>query len=159
MTGALGADPSLAEAKTWLMEQLQYGAPCPCCSQYAREYTRKLNAGMARSLVRMYRAGGARDYVNVNDVCLGGSREEGKLRFWGLVVEATERREDGGRAGWWRVTGLGEMFVLGRVTVASHVRLYNNRFLGFQGHQVRIEQCLARDFDLVELMAMRRNAA
>jgi hypothetical protein len=145
----------LGQARIWLMERLSTGTRCPCCTQYAKEYIRKLNSGMARSLVQMYRAGGARDWVDVTEVCIGGSREEGKLRFWGLVQEAGVRREDSGHAGWWRVTALGEQFVLGRVTVASHVRLFNNTFFGFDGNQVRIDDCLGRQFDLSELMALR----
>lgn len=145
---------TLGEARNYLLARLEAGVKCPCCTQMAKEYRRPLNAGMALSLLRMYQAGKT-DYVNVTTVCIGGSREEGKLRFWDLVQESDEVRPDGGKAGWWRVTAKGEAFVMGDIRVRSHARVFDNTFLGFEGSMVTIDDCLGRKFDLGELMALR----
>ena len=147
---------TLGEARRWLASKLGNGIACPCCGQFAKVYRRRLNAGMALSLVQMYRSGGT-DYVDVTRVCNRRGREEGKLRFWGLIEEATERREDGGRAGWWRVTPKGVQFAHGRLPVNSYARVYNNHLLGFDGNLVTIAECLGRPFNLDELMEDWRN--
>jgi hypothetical protein len=159
----LPPDPTtpLAEAKVWLLERLAEGVRCPCCTQYAKEYVRRLNAGMAEALVRMYRTHGT-DWQDKTETLRGvgpAARDESLLRHWGLLQEYGERREDGGHAWWWRVTALGEQFVLGRVTVPSHVRLYDNHYMGTQGGQVQIVDCLGQRFDFAELMAMQRAAS
>jgi hypothetical protein len=144
---------NLAEARLWMLGQASDGAKCPCCGRTAKIYRRHLNKGMAISLVRMFKAAPIGEYVHVPTVCSGGTREEAKLRFWGLAEEATELRDDGGRAGWWKVTQDGARFVRLRLTVPSHVLLYRNRFRGFDGPQVDIQDCLGKSFDLAELMA------
>lgn len=150
-----GNDTStLREAKVWLRGELDGGAKCPCCTQLAKVYRRKLNAGMARSLLRMYNAGGI-EWVDVPTVCVGSSREEGKLRYWGLVEEDDTPREDGGHAGQWRVTPAGRAFILGDLTVQSHAKVYDSRCLGLEGPQVTIIDCLGKRFNLAELMATR----
>jgi hypothetical protein len=149
-----GMNATLGEARSWIRDQVinAQGAKCPCCTQLAKQYRRKLNSGMARSLIQMYKAGGTTWFVDVTKVCLGGTREEGKLRYWGLVEEAEEKREDGGRAGWWRVTKEGEMFIRQQVTMPSHCLLYDNHFRGFSGAHVTIQDCLGKKFNLRELL-------
>lgn len=148
-------ETTLQQARSWIRDQVinGSGAKCPCCTQLAKQYRRKLNSGMCRSLISMYKAGGITEYVDVTLVCLGGTREEGKLRYWGLVEELETLREDGGRAGWWKVTPLGEKFIRSEVAMFSHCLLYDNHFRGFSGTQVSIQDCLGEKFSLAELMA------
>lgn len=148
----INEDMSLREAKDWLRERaLAEGARCPCCEQMAKVYRRTINAGMARSLAKMYRHAKT-DWVHVPTVVGSRSREEGKLAYWGLVEEEVERRPDGGRAGWWRVTSKGEAFLLGQLTVPKYAHVYNGRCLGFTGSPVSIEFVTAQNFDLREVM-------
>jgi hypothetical protein len=109
---------------------------------------------MAMSLIRMYRAAGT-DWQHVPTTTAGGSREEGKLRYWGLVEEDLMVRDDGGRAGWWRVTDAGRLFVLGRSKVPKHAVIFDARCLRLEDDdgQITIQQALGRKFDYAELMA------
>jgi len=81
------------------------------------------------------------------------SREEGKLAYWGLVEESLTPRDDGGRAGWWRVTTKGQLFVSGQITVPSHARVYNGNALNLIGTAVSIKDALGSKFNYNELMA------
>lgn len=138
-------DTTLDEAKAWLRDRVDDGAECPCCTQFAKVYRRKLNAGMAKSLIRMYQAAGT-DWQNITETIPARSREEGKLRYWGLVEPGTER-------GIWRVTPKGELFVKNRIKVPRHVRIYDDRMLGFDGpEETDIVGALRSPFDYDELM-------
>jgi len=142
---------TLAEARAWLREVVHEGAICPCCTQLAKVYRRKLNAGMAVSLIRMWRAAGY-GWLHIPTSIPARSREEGKLRYWGLAEEAGEKREDGGRAGWWRVTEEGAIFVNGESRVPKYALVYDDRCLGLRGDPVSIVECLGSKFDYHELM-------
>lgn len=144
---------TLLEARTWLQEEAANGgAACPCCGQRAQQYRRSLNSGMARSLVVMYvRAGG--QWINVPTEVGARSREEGKLRYWGLVTEHNAPREDGGHAGWWRVTERGAAFVRKELLVPKYAVVYDGTLIRLEGEKVDIEQCLRNRFNLAELLA------
>lgn len=146
------SNTTLIQLKVWLRKKAEDGARCPVCDQNVKIYRRKLNSGMARSLIRMYRAGGL-DFIHLPTTVGSRSREEGKLRYWGLVEEEQVLRPDGGRAGYWRVTPMGELFVLGKITVWSHARVYNGKCLGLNGNQITIKDALGSQFDYAELMA------
>lgn len=148
------SEETLAEAKRRLHEQLDEGMRCPCCGQFAKKYKRKLNSGMARALITIYKRGGraSRDWVYIPSLP-AKSREEGKIAYWGLLQEAIEQREDGGRAGWWRVTRLGELFIISGVHIPKKAFVYNAVCLGFdRTEMVSIKDCLGDKFDLSELM-------
>ncbi len=127
------------------------GVVCPACGQFAKVYKRKINSGMARSLIAMYRAGGT-TWVDVTEVTDRRSREEGKLAYWGLVEEFPDGRDDGGRPGMWRVTNLGQSFVLGHCTVPQTAEVYNGRCLRTYGPDTSIVTALGDKFDYRELM-------
>lgn len=141
----------LGDAREWLRNKLDKGAPCPCCGQRAQQYRRKLNSGMARSLIAMY-AIDAHGWIHVPTQIGARSREEGKLAYWGLVEESAAPRDDGGRAGWWRLTDRGRRFVLKQLTVPSYALVYNNKVRGFDGPFVDISQTLGAKFSYDELM-------
>lgn len=142
---------TLGEARAELRQLVRDGERCPCCDQFAKVYRRKLNSGMARSLIAMWRTAGT-SWVHVPTALDARSREEGKLRYWGLVVESDEERDDGGRAGWWQVTDLGAQFVLGQLRVPQYAHVYDGRCLGLHGDPVMIRDCLTDRFSYEELM-------
>jgi len=125
---------------------------CPCCKQMAKVYRRKVNSGMAFSLLSMYRLAGT-SYLHLPTRLNARSREEGKLRYWGLVEEELEKRPDGGRAGYWRVTEKGRHFIFGSIGVPKYARIYDSRLLGFDGPEVLFRDCLGSKFNYDELMA------
>lgn len=145
---------TLAEAKQRLRDHLEEGMRCPCCGQFAKRYRRKFNSGMARSLINIYKRGGrdSLDWVYIPNLS-AKSREEGKIAYWGLLEEAQEAREDGGRAGWWHVTRLGEEFITNGTRIPKKAIVYDAVCLGFdKTEMVSIQDCLGDKFDLSELM-------
>ncbi len=142
---------TLDAAKEQFDELVFGGTVCPCCDRFAKVYRRKLNAGMARSMISMYRLrrGG---WIHLPTEMSARSREEGKLAWWGLAEEQDTKRDDGGRAGYWRLTRLGINFVLKRAQVPSHILLYDNRLIGHDGHEITIEDALGAHFNYQELM-------
>lgn len=142
----------LSDVRDWTRTHAENGVDCPVCTQRVQVYKRKLNSGMARSLIQMYKVAGT-DWVHVPTQIGARSREEGKLAYWGLVEESLMPRDDGGRAGWWRVTSKGELFVLKRLRVPSHARVYNGRALGLMGNPTSITDALGAKFNYSDLMA------
>lgn len=146
---------SLDDARRWLRQRLDAGVECPCCGQFAKRYRRQLNSGMALALVVFYRECGTQ-WGYKPDVLRGlgaAARDESLLRHWGLLEEATEDREDGGRAGWWRVTPKGKAFVQGELSVRKKLVIYNNFPEGFEGRMTTVQQALGYRFRLDDLMS------
>jgi len=148
-----GDDPPLSVLRAQLLEERDRpgGTQCPTCTRHVQLYRRKLNSGMARSLIDMWRVG-RRRWIHLPTEIGARSREEGKLRWWDLVEEADEERDDGGRAGWWRITAAGEAFVLRQLRVPSHAVVYLNTVERLEGDPVSITEALGRRFDYRELM-------
>jgi len=160
MADKFTADPkgvTLEDAKKWLRGKVRKGAECPCCTQFAKVYKRKLNASMAVGMIKFYKhTGGAQEWVHIpthTDLSrLGG--DWAKLAKWGLVEERESDRPDGGKhAGWWRITDLGAHFVLGRTRVPQYVFIYNQRLMkGDDDSTVSIHEALGSEFNYNELM-------
>src|SRR4029079_5660296 len=92
-------DMTLAEARDLLGTMVAEGVTCPCCSQYAKVYKRKLNRTMVRALAEIARAPRTENFVHGPTV-LGGKEggtagELGKLAYFELVEEMNAQREDG----------------------------------------------------------------
>lgn len=151
MPGPSSATP-LAQVRAWLRLKLDDGTSCPACGQYCKVYQRKLNSGMARSLIAMYQIDPT-GYIHVPTALSARSREEGKLAYWRLVEEQNANRPDGGRAGYWRITELGTQFVLGQLRVPRYARVYDGKVLELTGDPISIQDALGDKFDYAELMA------
>lgn len=145
---------TLGEARDWLRDRVEQGEHCPCCTQFAKVYKRPLNSGMARSLIKMYQVGGL-NFIRIPTSIPARSREEGKLRYWGLVLEELTERPDGGRAGWWRVTPDGERFIYQTLTVQKYAHIYDGRLMKLSGPRITIQDALGTKFDLRELMGWK----
>jgi len=148
---------TLAEARTRLEDDQEKGAICPCCGQFSKIYTRKLNSGMAYSLLRIARAFPNGEWVHVERFSKSDTRaaEFSKLRFWGLVEPKGERKEDGNSAGYWRVTQKGYAFVGLKTLIPAKAQIYNNGCRGFSDQQINIIQALGKRFNYYELMGDR----
>jgi hypothetical protein len=145
---------TLKEAREALIAQLYEGAICPCCEQFAKVYKRKLNSGIARALIVMYRAAGT-TWLHKPTVLAGlgaAARDESIARYWDLIEEDSERRSDGGRAGWWRVTKKGADFVQDEIRVPKYALLYNNQLIALEGPEIGIQDALGDRFNYDELM-------
>lgn len=145
---------TIQAGKDWLLARVRKpgGATCPLCDQHAQMYRRKINAGMAHSLIRMYRINGT-DWVHVPTSIGARSREEGKLAYWRLVEEQVGKGLHGGRAGYWRVTAFGEKFLRAQEKVPTYALVYNGRVMGYEGAMISIKDALGTKFNYNDLMA------
>lgn len=153
-------DTPVAQARVWLVSRLwdpeadrpTRGTTCPVCVRHAQVYRRALNSGMARSLIAMYRHGG-KEFIHIPTAVPQRSREDAKMRYWGLVEEERVLRPDGGRAGYWRVTDQGERFVLEGLLVPKWAIEYDSDLMGMDSSELTdINAALGDRFRLDELM-------
>lgn len=142
----------LYEARRTLMSKVRLGlAPrCPLCHRLVKVYKRPINAGMCHSLISMYRQAGTA-WIHIPSMVGSRSREEGKLQHWGLIEQSLEKRDDGGAAGYWRVTRRGEQFLRGELSVQRRAHILLNELQGFSGPMVNISQALGYKFDLMDI--------
>lgn len=150
---------TLAEARAELRELVDDGARCPCCTQFAKVYRRKITSTMARLLIRLWIEAG-REWAHMPTVTSrastsASSGDPAKLRYWGLLEEADVERDDGGRAGWWRITDDGEAYVRAALRVRKYARVYDGRCLGHDGDLVDIVDALGDRFNYRDLMEGR----
>lgn len=158
---------TLEEAKQWLRDRLEDGAKCPCCTQYAKTYTRQLNSGMAASLLAIYQRTKQlapkdgwlhipKDFVGADKklATVLGNREYARLRYWGLLEhnDGPNADSDTKGSGVWRLTKLGEDFVLGEVEVPKWIALYDNRVMKRASEKTDIRHALGTRFSYDELM-------
>lgn len=145
-------DGTLREARDWLRERVDDGATCPCCTQLAKVYRRRIHATLARAIITLYRHGGLGQFVHAPSLP-GDTHEISQAVWWGLIEEDEAVREDRGRAGWWRVTPLGAAFILQEQQVPKYARVYDGRCLGLVGEPVWISDALGAKFSYADLMA------
>jgi hypothetical protein len=160
---------SLEDAKKWLRTNFTKGATCPCCHQFVKLYRRAFSKSMAYVLllIACYFCG---DHVEewlhvpsyiaemVADHPRRAAAVRGdwaKLKFWGLIEEKPETRDDGSpRVGYWRLTSLGRQFVKRQVKVPSHVYIYNGAPLPKRTADalITIDDALGTKFSYAEIM-------
>lgn len=129
---------------------------CPTCGQTVCVRRRPLNAGQARSMIKLYRLDpdGTGKFFHLPTHVGSKDREEGKLTAWGLIEEEGIARADGGRAGYWRLTTKGRRFVRGEIRLPRHALFYNRKCLGLDNAEtVDIHDVLGYPFDLRDLKA------
>ena len=143
---------TIGDSRQWLEENRDEGVSCPSCDQFVKVYRRRINAGMAQAIITMYGKAGTEDFVHTPS--LVRSHEVGQLAWWGFIEEEKVLREDGGRAGFWRVTPAGEQWLLGRTKAAKYALVYNGRLLALDDEeQIVIADALGKKFNYNELMA------
>lgn len=156
---------TLEDAQDWLRSRLETGAACPCCKQHAKIYKRKLNSGMAASLVAFARVtlqmsppeGWLKvpdDFVNTSTVLkVLKNREYNKLRYWSLLEpHAPDQFGDTPYTGKWRITEMGLQFARGEIEIPESVFIYDNRRLRVSEERTTIQQALGTKFNYAELM-------
>lgn len=148
----------LSEVRAKLYEDMEKGTSCPCCGQFVKLYKRPLTSSMAYGLILMYKL--KLEWIHIEDYFKSLPHlpssirgDVAKLKYWGLLEARMGLRPDGSkRNGYYRVTPKGKEFVEGKTVVPSHVKLYNNKFLGFDNDYVSIKQSLGKKFNYGELM-------
>jgi len=147
---------TLRHARQQVLANLETGIECPCCGQMAREYKRKLNSAMARSLIWLVRTSGRDlEWVDVAGEApkwLHRSRELPKLVHWGFIEQMENTDPSKKNSGVWRPTRDGRQFALNRSRISRYVYLYNNKIRGFSGEMTDIVDSLGDKFNYSELM-------
>lgn len=144
---------TLKEAKDYLNKNYKKGCKCPACDQVVKLYKRKLNSGMARTLIEMYRHSDRFVHVknHLREEKLPNTHDFTLLRHWGLI-EAPAEESDGQASGLWKITEKGQKFCKGEVVVNKHVLIVVNRLLGFSEEKTTIQDSLGSKFNYEELM-------
>lgn len=159
---------SLEDAKRWLRARFKKGAECPCCHQFVKLYKRPFNKSMAYVLLLIacyYRGDAVDEWLHVPSYIAEMVADKprraaavrgdwAKLKFWGLIEEKPEVRDDGSpRVGYWKLTQLGRQFVAREVKVPSHVFIYNGTPLRrIVDEMITIDEALGKEFNYDEIM-------
>jgi hypothetical protein len=153
MTEPLSDDVTLGEVREYVLSHADEGVECPACTQFVKIYRWSPYGSAVVQLIRLYQAGGTTEFVESKTVKRPGEGGEAtRLRHWGLVERDDAVREDGGKSGFWRVTPLGEQFILRQATIPKYVYTFNNQVLERGGPEVDIVECLGKKFDYNEMM-------
>ena len=153
MTAIPDGDWTLRDAQDWLRERVDDGASCPCCTQFAKVYRRKISYRMVRALVGLYLVRNTEDGYGFLPAIDPKTGDAAKMVYWKLIEEKPTRREDGGPVGWWRITQLGIDWLHSRVAIPTYARVYDGRCLGLTGNPCTVADAVKEKFDLRELMA------
>lgn len=160
---------TIEEGKKYLRENwdASKGVDCPCCGQLVKLYNRKLHSVMAACLVRMYRLDRQKpnEYFYAGEIINGiiktGTGDLSKLRYWGLIAEQPKDDSDESRrtSGFWAITEKGRRFVETKITVPSHLKMFDGKFFGFSEDHITIHHALGDKFNYMELIgdAINRN--
>ena len=146
---------TIEDGKAWLRARLIKGDTCPLCHQHAQMYRWSLYSTAAQALILFYRLGGTTDFVHSRDLKDHGHRGHGdasRLLHWGLVEEEKTITGPGARSGYWRVTSLGEQFVLGHVNIPKYAWVYNSGVYKLEGDLISIHDALGTKFSYSALM-------
>lgn len=144
---------TLDDARAWLFGRADEGVHCPCCTQFAKVYRRKLTGSIARVLIAMWREAG-RDWVYLPDIRSAG-QDEAIARYWGLIEPYPDaRRYDGSsRVGWWRLTPLGVQFVQNDALIPKYASIYNGNLVSLDAREhISIIDALGTKFNYSDLM-------
>lgn len=148
---------TLAEERDRLFQKRKEpgGTRCHACNQHAQEYRIKLNAGMARFLVELYKRGCQYlcepvRYEEIIHAVGTASLDYARIKYWLLIEPVGEIPDRKKASGEWRMTRLGCRFVTGKVKVASHVRVYNSAWIDSVEPAVGIRDVLPKEFDYQE---------
>ncbi len=162
---------ALWEARDRLQAQLDEGARCPCCEQYARRYRRKVNSAMARWLIALARIHeeSEQSWVHVAAIAAVvagrsvrralelragpiGTGDYAKTRHWGLAISQPNEDPAKRDSGFWQLTARGSAFVGDRIEVPCYAVIYDNELQRLEGGSVSIRDALGRRFNYQELM-------
>lgn len=120
-------------------------------------YMYKLGVVHARCAIGLWRHGNGseRKWVHVGERLNFRGGNYAKARYWGLIEQSSEVAEDGNNSGDWRLTPLGQQWVLEEITLPQRVQLGAKGTLLTEpfGAPVDIRGALGTKFDYRELMA------
>lgn len=151
---------TIQDGKKYLRENwdASNGVDCPCCGQLVKLYSRKLYSQMAKGLIGLYRLDRKKPnrYFHITEIqgVVVGGGDFAKLAYWGLIVEQAKDESDDTKrtSGFWAITQKGRDFVNVKITVPSHVKVFDGRTFGFGEKHITIQHALGKKFNYAELM-------
>jgi hypothetical protein len=141
---------TLAQAKDYLRKNFQSGTKCPCCGKYVKAYKRKLNAGMARALIIIYKL-----TINGNSIHVQSKFTELGLRATTMdyaYLEKWSLIEQKGDNGYWKITQRGKEFVEDDIDLPEYCLVYNGEPYKWSADLINIDTALTDEFDIDEIM-------
>lgn len=152
---------TLAEARKGVAEHLEVSRQldgrvkpidCPCCGQVVKLYPRRLY-GKQVAWLCMLVARWEQDprWYSVREIKAPGG-DYAKLRYFELIVRATNDDPDKGSSGMWKPTPFGVDFARGRATCLDCALVFDNTCYKLTGKHVTIHEALGRNFSYMELM-------
>jgi hypothetical protein len=147
----------LNESIDWVKENKTDGCICPCCTQIAKVYKRKLNSGMAYELIQLYRISKIRnvEYLHHTQFARVTGGEISKLLYWGLVEEMTkptDEKKKSKTSGYWKITPKGVEFVTFCISIPKHIFIFDAKLLAFSDETTTIVDALGSNFNYQELI-------
>ena len=158
VTKPYASDMTVIEARTMhqKLRKQQDGTCCPVCDKFGKEYKRKLNRTMARSLiwlVKEYERTGA--WVKIAKTApkfVLASNQIVTLRAWDLIIVKDNDDPTKSSSNLLKPTEDGIDFVYGRVEVPSHHFEYRGEVLGHTEEYITIYEAIG-DFNYAALMS------
>ena len=123
---------------------------CPVCLNKFAIYGRPIGKGQIQSMAKMKELGASNRPVTIREIGANGG-DHAKLRFWGLVFQQHDR--DTGKSLGWRLTGNGERFLRGELSIPKKIYLVQNELLGFSVEEVGIRY--SAEFTLQSIRATK----
>jgi len=143
---------TIKEAKQYLDDNHDKGIGCPCCNQFVKMYKRKLGSAQSRALIIVYN--NPSEWMHVSDINkqINIAGDFAKLQHWGLIVQKPNKNIMKKSSGLWKLTKKGNDFIVGGITIPSHIHILNNEVMGFSDTHTSIIESLGKHFDYKELM-------
>tara|TARA_R110000787_G_scaffold153516_3_gene267413 strand:- start:7517 stop:7972 length:456 start_codon:yes stop_codon:yes gene_type:complete len=142
---------SIAEGKQYLRDNFKTGAVCPCCDKYVKAYKRKLNSGIARSLIIMHKLGAVNGkYIHVQN-------EFAKLKLRATTMDYAYAEKwslikDGDDIGTWTLTTKGASFVSNQSLLPDYCLVYNGNVYSWSDNFINIDTALSTKYDYDDMM-------
>lgn len=149
---------SIESTKEAFWDRLRAGGEedCPCCGRFSKMYRRRFNSGTAAQLIKLYRLGGAHDYIHASDLILRGVTGTGdltKAKYWGLIIPMPSSTPDKKASGCWKLTEKGIGFVRGFIQISESVLIFDDRIYGSSDKTINIQEALKTKFSYAKLMS------
>lgn len=134
---------------------------CPVCKQNIQVYKRKITANSAKALIIILNNSTLNDdvgnYIHIQKLfekhnMRATAMDYIQLSRFGLIEKSNEEVEGKKDSGFWRVTKLGVLFVLGKVNIPAYATVYNNRTIAYSEDKVYIWGCLKKKFIYEEIL-------
>ena len=126
---------------------------CSCCGARIKVWRKPLIGIAVVELIKLYKESVRNNNQSVHINVFSKQRSNFyTLKYWGMI-EGSEKVEGKRTAGMWKPTTKGIQFLLGNLSIPSHVETLNNKVVRFSGDNVFVRDVLGKKFNYDELFA------